>query len=394
MDFVNKVKALKEKGSYFSSAEPVYISRSPGRLDLMGGNDDYTGGLVLSPKPGLHGDIAVLDFKSMYPNIMLTYNISPDTYIPPGEPSPPEGVFEAPEVGHRFRRSPSGFYTEALTYLIGVRNTIRQKMKTIKFDSLEYHVLDARQKVVKIITNAAYGYAGWIGARWYLKPVAEAASAWGRYSILTAEKMCQQIGIEVVYGDTDSLFLNYDQVKIEELKNQIKQELKLDVEVGEVYKRIFFTEAKKRYAGLRQDGSLDIVGLEVIRGDWAEVAKKVQEHVLEIILKEQSVKSAVAYVRSIVTELKLRKIPVKDLIIWKTLTKGPEEYAIKAPHVEAAKILKEKGQKIEIIVAPDQLNYAIGYEGKNRNFLHKQFNFVKFFPNDQFKGRDFEFSFI
>ena len=322
----------------------------------------YAGGLVLSPKPGLHGDIAVLDFNSMYPNIMLTYNISPDTYIAPGEPSPPEGVFEAPEVGHRFRRSPPGFYTEALTYLIGVRNTIRQKMKTIKFDSLEYHVLDARQKVVKIITNAAYGYAGWIGARWYLKPVAEAASAWGRYSILTAEKMSKQIGIEVVYGDTDSLFLNYDQVKIEELKNQIKQELKLDVEIGEVYKRIFFTEAKKRYAGLRQDGSLDIVGLEVIRGDWAEVAKKVQEHVLEIILKEQSVKNAVAYVRSIITELKLRKIPVKDLIIWKTLTKSPEEYAIKAPHVEAAKMLKEKGWRL---TSGDKVGYVI-LAGKGR----------------------------
>ena len=83
--------------------------------------------------------------------------------------------------------------------------------------------------------------------------------------------------------------------------------------------------------------ALDIVGLEVIRGDWAAVAKKVQEHVLEIILKEPSPKKAVEFVRSMVLTLRQRKVPLQDLIIWKTLTKSPEDYAIKAPHVEAAK---------------------------------------------------------
>ena len=173
----------------------------------------YAGGLVLSPKPGLHENIAVLDFKSMYPNIMITYNLSPDTYIAPEEPEPPSGVFVAPEVGHKFRKAPPGFYKEALTYLINVRGNIRQKMKTLNPRTVEYHVLDARQKAVKIITNAAYGYAGWIGARWYIKPVAEAASAWGRHIILTASQMAEKAGIAVVYGDTDSLFLSYDQAQ-------------------------------------------------------------------------------------------------------------------------------------------------------------------------------------
>ena len=316
----------------------------------------YAGGLVLSPKPGLHENIAVLDFKSMYPNIMITYNLSPDTYIAPEEPEPESGVYIAPEVGHRFRKAPPGFYKEALTYLINVRGSIRQKMKSLNPKSVEYYVLDARQKAVKIITNAAYGYAGWVGARWYIKPVAEAASAWGRHIILTASQMAEKAEIQVVYGDTDSLFLSYDQTKVQKLEEEIRRDLKLDVEVGEVYKRIFFTEAKKRYAGLRQDGSLDIVGLEVIRGDWAEVAKKVQEHVLEIILNEPSPKRAIDYVRSVIEDLKHRKVPLHDLIIWKTLTKSPEDYAIKAPHVEAAKMLKEKGWRL---TGGDKVGYVI-----------------------------------
>ena len=298
----------------------------------------------------------------MYPNIMIHYNLSPDTYVPPGEPEPKGGVYEAPEVNHRFRKEPAGFYKEALIFLINVRSQIRTEMKSLPSGSVEYSVLDARQKAVKVITNAAYGYAGWIGARWYIKPVAEAASAWGRYTILTASRMVEDKGLQIIYGDTDSLFLTYDEKKIRELQKEIFDKLGLEVEVSEVYKRIFFTEAKKRYAGLRQDDSLDIVGLEVIRGDWAQVAKDVQENVLGIILREQSAEKAVQYVHGVVSALKQRRVPLRDLIIWKTLTKPPEQYAIRAPHVEAAKMLMEKGWRL---TAGDKVCYVI-LAGKGR----------------------------
>jgi DNA polymerase I len=322
----------------------------------------YAGGLVLKPQAGLHENIAVLDFKSMYPNIMIAYNLSPDTYIPPKEQPPANGVFTAPEVKHRFRKTPPGFYKEILTYLIGVRSEIRGKMQKLDPETVEYRILDARQKAVKVITNAAYGYAGWTGARWYIKPVAEAASAWGRHTIQTAIDMAEKTGLKVVYGDTDSLFVTYDQKKTRQLEKDIEKTLGLDVEQGEVYVRIFFTAAKKRYAGLRQDGSLDIVGLEVIRGDWAEVAKKVQEHVLEIILKEKSAEKAVSYVQSVVNELRQRKVPFRDLIIWKTLTKRVQDYAVKASHVEAAKALESKGWRLAV---GDKVGYIISTgEGK------------------------------
>jgi DNA polymerase I len=87
--------------------------------------------------------------------------------------------------------------------------------------TVEYHVLDARQKAVKVITNAAYGYAGWVGARWYNKPVAEAASAWGRHIILAASQMAEKAGIAIVYGDTDSLFLSYEKTTIGKLEQEI-----------------------------------------------------------------------------------------------------------------------------------------------------------------------------
>ncbi len=316
----------------------------------------YVGAIVLSPKPGLHENIAVLDFASMYPNLMISYNLSPDTYVAPKEPIPSCGVYEAPEVKHRFRKEPSGFYKEVLSHLINIRNEIRAKMKRCAPDGVEYRVLDARQKAVKVITNASYGYAGWVGARWYIKPVAEAATAWGRHTILTAIKMAEEEGLTVVYGDTDSIFIKYEPNKVERLTSKIYEKLGLEIKPDKVYTRIFFTEAKKRYAGLLPDGRLDVVGLEVIRGDWAVVAKKVQERVLEIVLKEQSPQKAASFTQQFIYELRQRRVPYRDLIIWKTLTKPIEEYAVKASHVEAAKMLMEKGWKLAM---GDKVGYVV-----------------------------------
>jgi DNA polymerase I len=308
----------------------------------------YAGGLVLTPKPGLHENIAVLDFKSMYPSLMIAYNLSPDTYVQPNESVPKSGVYEAPEVGHRFRREPAGFYKEVLGYLINVRGEVRSKMDKLSQKSVEYRVLDARQKAVKVITNAAYGYAGWIGARWYMKPVAEAATAWGRHMILNAVRMAEKAGLKVVYGDTDSIFLTHEPEKIRKLSKEIEEKLGLEIKPDKVYTRIFFTEAKKRYAGLLEDGQLDIVGLEVVRGDWAAIAKKVQEKVLEMILKEESPEKAAEFVQQLISELRQKRVPYRDLVIWKTLTKAPEEYEVKASHVEAAKILMKKGWSLTV----------------------------------------------
>ena len=308
----------------------------------------YAGGLVLQPTPGLHENIAVLDFKSMYPSLMIEYNLSPDTYVSPKDPMPSGGVHVAPEVKHKFRKEPPGFYKEVLSYLIGVRDQIRPKMAKLKRGSAEYRVLDARQKVVKIVTNACYGYAGWTGARWYVKPVAEAAAAWGRHTILTTIEMAKKAQLVVVYGDTDSIFLENQPRKIEKLSKEVKESMGLEVKPDEVYVRVFFTEAKKRYAGLLPDGRLDIVGLEVVRGDWATIAKHVQEKVLEIILKEQSPAKAADFVQQFIYELRQKHVPFRDLVIWKTLTKPAEEYEVRASHVEAAKMLRSRGWELSI----------------------------------------------
>ncbi|MEZ0345406.1 MAG: DNA polymerase II [Infirmifilum sp.] len=308
--------------------------------------ETYTGAIVLKPEPGIHSDIAVLDFSSMYPNIMIKYNISPDTYVPSNVDLPVEEVYIAPGVGHRFRRAPKGFYTKVLEDLIDARQRIREQMRRLEPRSDLYRILDERQKAIKVVANATYGYSGWGAARWYMREVAESTTAWGRELIKNTLAYANKIGLRVIYGDTDSVFVKNDPEKIQKLVEFVEKELGFEIKIDKVYVKVFFTEAKKRYCGLLRDGRIDVVGLEAVRGDWAEISKEIQEKVIEIILKEGDPWKAVEYVRNVIKELEEGKISLQKLVIWKTLSKNLDEYEVDAPHVRAAKLMMSHGWRV------------------------------------------------
>ncbi|MEM3648530.1 MAG: DNA-directed DNA polymerase, partial [Thermoproteota archaeon] len=290
----------------------------------------YAGGLVLQPQEGVYENVSVIDFSSMYPNIMLKYNISPDTYVPEGEEC--KDCYVSPESKHRFRKDYKGVYTRMLQKLLEARRSVRKRIETVEEVSVEYRILNARQKALKILANTLYGYAGWIGARWYLRQVAESVAEWGRYTIRMAIQKARQMGMKIVYGDTDSIFI-MDGEKLKELVGWIESELEMEARIDKKYRRILFTEAKKRYGGLLEDGGLEVVGLEVVRGDWAEIAKETQLGVLKTMLETMDVGKAVSYVRNIIAETRSGRVEMEKMIIWKRMTKPPEAYEVRAPHV-------------------------------------------------------------
>jgi len=316
--------------------------------------EPYKGAIVLEPIKGVHENIAVLDFSSMYPNLMIKYNVGPDTYIE-GDCSV-ENCHTIPGLGYKFRRHPPGFYKNVLEALLRLRKKIREEMKKIPKDSPEYRVLDERQKALKVLANASYGYMGWVGARWYFREGAEAVTALGRETIKRAIGIAKSLGLKVIYGDTDSLFVSYDEKIINEFIKKVMDELGLEIKVDKVYVRVFFTEAKKRYVGLTTDGSIDIVGFEAVRGDWTELAKEVQENVAKIILKEGKVEKAIDYVKKIIGELRKGAVSIEKLIIWKTITRRLSEYEVDAPHVMAARRLIEVGGKVDV---GDKIGYVV-----------------------------------
>lgn len=114
--------------------------------------ETYKGAVVLEPRPGLHEDIAVIDFSSMYPNIMMKYNVSPDTLVHGGDCG---DCNVAPEVSYKFRKAPEGLYPGLLRVLVDSRRRVRELMRGgYPENSPEWVLLNERQRALKVMANA------------------------------------------------------------------------------------------------------------------------------------------------------------------------------------------------------------------------------------------------
>ncbi len=170
----------------------------PSGRELERRRGGYAGGYVKEPEKGLWKNIAYLDYKSLYPSIIITHNVSPDTLNREGC----KEYDEAPQVGHRFCKDFPGFIPSLLGDLLEERQKIKKRMKAT-IDPLEKKLLDYRQRAIKILANSYYGYYGYAKARWYCRECAESVTAWGRqYIEMTMREIEEKFGFKVLYADS------------------------------------------------------------------------------------------------------------------------------------------------------------------------------------------------
>ncbi|MFB6242231.1 MAG: DNA-directed DNA polymerase [Candidatus Nanosalina sp.] len=312
----------------------------------------YEGGFVYTPESGIHEDISVFDFRSLYPTVMVAHNISPETLNLEGCSE----KFEPEEFDFYFCQDEQGFFPELIEGLVESRYELKDEMRELEENSLEYERIYSRQQAQKILANSFYGYLGYDGARWYSKESAQATTYMGRKYIENTIETAEEMGFEIVYGDTDSVFLSGDDMKErkEEFLEKVNSELPefMELEFEGYFTTGFFTSkdsgegAKKKYALMDEEGEMKITGFEQVRRDWSPVAKQTQKKVLRKVLQHE-VDEAAEIVKETIKEMKEGEIPVEDLRIYTTLTKPPEEYDSTSPHVEAAKKAMERGDEIE-----------------------------------------------
>ena len=302
----------------------------------------YPGGLVIKPVVGLHRDVCVIDFKSMYPSLMIKYNISPETVVS----SPVDEGFFFEEVGLGVRIDVDGLFPEILRTLLRLRNEARDRLSSLPKSSPEFRLLDARQRIYKILANTVYGYMGWAQARWYSYEGASLVTYLGRRTISQAIEYASELGLEVIYGDTDSLFVKYDEAKVGRLLDRIYSEMGLEAKIDKIYRSILFTEAKKRYAGYTYDAAIDIVGLEYTRRDWCDYARELQYEVIKAVLIDGDKKKAIDIFRDYVSRIRKGDVPLEKLVIWEQITRNLRDYKANAPHIEVARELERRGWRI------------------------------------------------
>ena len=340
----------------------------------------YQGGFVYTPEEGLYENVAVFDFRSLYPTVMVAHNISPDTL----NVEACDDRFELDEFDYNFCQDQQGFFPELVEDLVSSRYELKKEMKGYDEDSQEYKGIYNRQQAQKILANSFYGYLGYSGARWYSRESAEATTYLGREYIKDSIEIAEEMGFEMVYGDTDSVMLRKENLEenMDEFLDKVNSELPefMELEFEGLFKRGFFTSkesgegAKKKYALMDEEGVMKITGFEQVRRDWSPIAKNTQERVLRKVL-EDDVDSAVEIVEDTIEALRSGEIDVDELKIYTTLTKPPEEYGNTAPHVEAAKKAKKRGDTVEPETTVD---YVITRSGKS---ISEQAELTKYADN-------------
>jgi len=315
----------------------------------------YQGAFVFAPKPGLYKDVVVFDYRSLYPTIIGSHNIGLGTLN--CKCCEGEAKF-APIDGKKiwFCKKKKGFIPTLIEDLITRRMRVKEIIKSQKDES--FAVLDARQNSLKLMANAFYGYLGFFAARWYSLECAQATTAFGRYYIQEVISKAQAYGFNVLYSDTDSIFLTLEgktRIDAHDFVQNINKGLPglMELDFQGFYPSGIFVSAKagafgakKKYALLSENGSLKIKGFESVRRNWSSIAKESQEAVLAIILKEHDVKKASDYIKKVVDGLRNKKIPVEKVIIHTQLQKDISEYDNKGPHVAVAQRLKNQGVSV------------------------------------------------
>jgi DNA polymerase I len=310
----------------------------------------YEGAYVVEPEKGIHDNIALFDFRSLYPSIIISHNIDQatvDCKCCPGK----EEHHQSP-TGHYFCKKQRGFIPATLEGLVKRRMEVKKEAKA-ENDPEKKKLLDVKQQALKILANSMYGYFGFARARWYSREGAEAIAAYGREYIHKTIKEAEHQGFKVVYGDTDSVYITKpsetDQKKLMEdakafaktINSQLPEAMELEFQ-GFYPRGIFIT--KKRYAVMDDKGGLTVKGLETKRRDWSEIAKKTQTDVLNALLRDKDPQKAADIVKEAVKKIKTGNVPLSDLSINTQITRGMGEYVNEGPHVQAAKkAMKEHG---------------------------------------------------
>ncbi len=312
----------------------------------------YKGAFVFEPKPGLYNSIVVFDYRSLYPTIIGSHNISPGTInckCCEGEAK----VAPLENTNIWFCGKKKGFIPTLIEELITRRTRIKEIIKDQSEE--KFAILDARQNSLKLLANSFYGYLGFFAARWYSIECAQATTAYGRHYIKDVISKAEESGFKVLYSDTDSVFLTLDgktkhdaQIFAEKINQELPGLMELEFE-GFYPAGIFVSAkigafgAKKKYALIDENGTLKIKGFESVRRNWSLIAKEVQENVLGIILKDHDNEKALQYVKNVIEDLRSKKIPMEKVIIHMQLQKEISDYDNKGPHVAVAQRLKNQG---------------------------------------------------
>ena len=347
----------RSRGYLVPSETDLAIKKSRKATEATIKGKKYAGAIVIDPPQGVFFDVVVGDYASLYPSIIKRWNLSYETVDPPDgmcnrlEPI----VDESGDEIHRVCMDRVGITSVMIGLLRDFRVKIykrKAKIKSLPEELRNWY--DVVQRAMKVYINASYGVFGHEKFPLYALPVAESVTAIGRMIITKSLEKAKELGLMVLYGDTDSLFIwSPDEAGLEKLKKWIYENFGLELEIDKRYRFVAFS-LKKNYLGVLQDGSVDIKGLV---GKKKHVPEFVKEAFTEAVARLGSIETPQDIMRisswlrdilqDIYRKLRDRDYTLDQLSFKMTLGKPLESYTKNTPqHVKAAIMLAREGVSI------------------------------------------------
>lgn len=375
----------------------IHWPTNPSYLKGWEGNDEmgevYLGAFVIDPIPGAYEDVYDLDFKSLYPNIIRSFNISPETYVGK-EPKDntiftPGVVIDDKRRGYAVYNKEIGIVPKEITLLLDEREKIRKEQKKVDKSSVAWRDLNVKQLVVKELANSIYGVIGNKYFRGFNIDMAESITSTGQYLIKHLTELYEAKGRRVIYGDTDSIFVrladgeSIDKV-LEDTNKHLSHHIKTKFGVTESTIQLnldkkfdkFFIEAKKKYAG-EIDGKVTMVGLEAIKRDTIPITIDFQKLILRNVLDKIPFDVVKKFVHEQRRQILEDDLDPLRLALHKRLQKDAKDYQGKsekkytAPiQVRVALAMKDKsGDKTDFTKAGSIISFIITKDAGTTNSL-------------------------
>ncbi|KAF5332256.1 hypothetical protein D9611_008203 [Ephemerocybe angulata] len=319
--------------------------------------DKYKGGLVFEPKRGLWDKyILVMDFNSLYPSIIQEFNIDFTTVDPQDDEEDGDDKIPEPPSSD----VPQGVLPRLIATLVSRRRQVKSLMKDKSATPARIMQWDIKQQALKLTANSMYGCLGFEYSRFYARPLAALTTFKGREILTHTRELAESLNLDVVYGDTDSVFVNSGVTDLAEalkisamFKKAVNDRYRLlEIDLDGVFQRLLLLQ-KKKYAAIKvEDGtrtSTEVKGLDMKRREYCVLSKNVSQYVLDRVLSgdstEDVVESIHEYLTTISQNIRSGMIKLEDFIINKRLGKNPEDYpdAKSQPHVQVAMRMKAKG---------------------------------------------------
>jgi DNA polymerase II len=325
------------------------------------------GGMVYQPTVGLHSNVGGIDFVSMYPGIMVRFNISP----------------EVPRAGTDLEPAPGepGIVPITLAPLLNKRLEIKSTLMGLQRWDCRRQVFQALASAHKWLLVTCFGYLGYKNARFGRIEAHEAVTAYGREALLRAKEAAEDQDFEILHMYVDGLWVHKEgctqPADFEALLADISERTGLPISMDGVYRWVVFLPSRvekrvpvpNRYFGVFQDGSIKVRGIESRRRDTAPFIAETQMAILKILSTAEDVEhlkevypQALALVNRRLETLRARRVPLEELLVAQKLSRELGEYSSPSPAARAVRQLQEAGK----VIRPGQrvrFLYTLGEPG-------------------------------